>query len=78
MSNHEQDAAIRAAIISQFTAALEMMRQVIAKCPDELWLSMSMRNQFWRVAYHALFFVDLYLQDSKQSFVPWGETQGCR
>ena len=69
--NNEVDTALRHAITSQYLAALGMLQQVIEKCPDELWLSNAMRNQMWRVAYHALFYAHLYLQPSAQDFVPW-------
>lgn len=69
MNNH--DDALRHAITSQLLAALAMLRQVIEKCPDELWLSNAMRNQMWRVAYHALFYAHLYSQPSVEDFVKW-------
>jgi len=65
------DASLRASLISQYGAGLSMLRQIVEKCPDELWLSTSLRNQFWRVAYHTLFFVHLYLQPAESDFVPW-------
>jgi hypothetical protein len=71
MSNN--DDALRHAITSQHLAALEMLRQVIEKCPDELWVSRSLRNPMWRVAYHALFIAHLYLQRSEHDFVPWAK-----
>lgn len=71
--NSEQDAGIRAAIISQYAAALEMMRQTILKCPDSLWHDASLRNQCWRVAYHALFYVHFYLHPTERDFVPWSK-----
>lgn len=71
--NSELDANIRTAIISQFSATLEMMRQTIAKCPDSLWYGDSLRNQFWRVAYHALFYVHFYLHPAEKDYVPWAK-----
>lgn len=68
---NDRDVALREAVTSQFTAALEMLRQVILQCPDEFWARSPTRNQFWRVAYHALFYVHLYLQDAESDFVPW-------
>jgi hypothetical protein len=65
------DADLRHAITSQYLAALGMLRQVIEKCPDDFWLSTPSQNQFWRVAYHTLFFTHLYLQQTAQEFVPW-------
>lgn len=65
--------AERTILLSQYRAALEMLRQAIAKCPDGLWNSGDGRAPFWQVAYHALFYTHLYLQDSVQAFVPWAK-----
>ena len=56
---------------SQYHASLEMLRQAVVKCPDFLWDDPEYKNPFWRVAYHALFFTHLYLQDSLDDFAPW-------
>jgi hypothetical protein len=58
-------------IISQYQAALEMLKQTIAKCPDSIWNSPNDKTKFWHIAYHALFYTHLYLQDSEQTFTPW-------
>jgi hypothetical protein len=60
-----------AVIISQYLAALEMLKQVVVKCPDSLWDSPDDKTKFWHIAYHALFYVHLYLQDSAQAFTAW-------
>ena len=65
------DTALRAVLVSQYAAALEMLRETIQKCPDSLWLDGSLRNQFWRVTYHTLFYVHFYLQPSEKDFAPW-------
>jgi hypothetical protein len=58
-------------IISQYQASLEMLKQTINRCPAELWSNPGDQTQFWRIAYHALFYTHLYLQDSAQTFTPW-------
>jgi hypothetical protein len=58
-------------IISQFQSALEMLKQTIAKCPDDLWNSPDDKARFWHIAYHALFFTHLYLQESGGTFKVW-------
>ena len=58
-------------IISQYQASLEMLRQTITKCPESLWNSPGDKTKFWHIAYHALFYTHLYLQDSEQTFTPW-------
>ncbi len=58
-------------IVSQYLASLEMLGQAIRACPDALWNSPDDKTKFWHVAYHALFYTHLYLQDSEQDFKPW-------
>ncbi len=60
-------------IISQYQAALEMLKQTIAECPEASWSSPDDKTQFWQIAYHALFYTHLYLQDSVQAFRPWSK-----
>jgi hypothetical protein len=60
-----------ATIQSQYRAALEMLRQAIAGCPDSLWNAAEDGSRFCRVAYHALFYTHLYLQPTIADFVPW-------
>ncbi|HEX3054082.1 MAG TPA: DinB family protein [Aggregatilineaceae bacterium] len=62
-----------AAIISQYQAALDMLKQAITKCPESIWDDPADKNKFWHVAYHALFFTHLYLQNSEQDFVAWSK-----
>ena len=63
----------RAVLKSQYRAALEMLRQAVARCPGPLWDDPQDRNRFWHVAYHALFYTHLYLQDGETDFVPWAQ-----
>jgi uncharacterized damage-inducible protein DinB len=54
----------------QFGAAIEMLENALAACPDELWSDRSRCPEFWYVVYHTLFFLDLYLSDSLEGFAP--------
>lgn len=63
-------------IKSQYHAALEMLKQIIAECPDTLWDDPVYENRFWRVAFHALFYTHLYLQDTEQDFALWSGHRG--
>jgi hypothetical protein len=56
---------------SQYCASLEMLKQAVEKCPDTLWTDDSYKNKYWHLAYHALFFTHLYLQDDLEHFTPW-------
>jgi hypothetical protein len=60
-------------IKSQYRAALAMLRQAIDACPDDVWAAPTAppQNAVWRVAYHALFYTQLYLQPREEDFRPW-------
>lgn len=58
-------------IISQYRAALEMLKRTILACPETLWHSADDGISFWQVAYHALYYTHLYLQEADQAFTPW-------
>jgi hypothetical protein len=62
---------IHSTIISQYGAALAMLRSAIEACPAEQWESDSYQNQFWHLAYHVLFYTHLYLTPTDEEFVPW-------
>ena len=64
---------IRNAVNSQFLAALAMLEQTIKRCPPDLWVDPHAEDQFWQVAYHALFYTHLYLQESETAFRPWAK-----
>lgn len=65
------DAAIRAALTSQYHAALAMLGDGIRKCPDTLWYSDAHATACWQIAYHTLFFTHLYIQVNEAAFRPW-------
>jgi hypothetical protein len=54
----------------QFGAAIDMLENAIVACPDEIWSDRSRNPEFWYVAYHTLFFLDLYNSDSLDGFSP--------
>lgn len=64
----------------QFNAAMDMFGKALKTCPDELWQAHMWNNndpsmgpefsEFWYVAYHALFWLDLYLGGSVDGFTP--------
>ncbi len=62
---------IRAALKSQYHAAMAMLRQAMDHCPDDLWNGGGYPVPFWRVAYHTLYFTHLYLQQTEAEFRPW-------
>jgi hypothetical protein len=60
---------VRAALRSQYHAALKTLRDVIEKCPDKAWNDGP--APVWRVAYHTLYFANMYLKQSEAAFSPW-------
>lgn len=62
----------------QFGAALDMFEKQLINCPDELWSQSLWQNSstdpgfsdFWYIAYHTLFFLDLYLFGTYEGFKP--------
>lgn len=62
------DDLFRKAVLGQFEAALAMLRQCIQQCPAELWESTVAEMTVRQIAYHTLFFVDVYLSPDEQAF----------
>jgi hypothetical protein len=53
---------------SQYAAALAMLEQCIAACRDEHWEGRIANGTFRQIAYHTLFFTDLYLTPACDEF----------
>jgi len=51
----------------QFGAAIDMLENAVAACPDTLWNDSS---QFWYNAYHTIFYLDYYLTEDADKFLP--------
>ncbi len=64
---------IQDTIRSQYLASLEMLKQAVTQCPDSLWADPNYKNEFWQVAYHALFYTHLYLQPTIVDFAAWSK-----
>ena len=60
----------KAIVWQQFGAAIDMLENAIDACPDDLWNDRSRQPEFWYVAYHTLFWLDLYQSDSLEGFSP--------
>ncbi|MBV6491483.1 MAG: DinB family protein [Fimbriimonadaceae bacterium] len=73
---------IRSALKEQYHAALAMMEDCVAKCPDDLWTAPSRSDpyedapgrcctrSFWRIAFHGIYFTHLYMGQSVEDFEP--------
>jgi len=63
--------SIRDALKGQYHAGLAMMRTCVEACPDDVWLEGKHPRNYWRIAYHGIFYTHLYLQTGEDAFVPW-------
>jgi len=62
----------------QLGAAIDMLENAMHACPDDLWSNADEKPAwvrksvvgFWYVVYHTLFWLDFYLSESEQGFVP--------
>jgi hypothetical protein len=59
---------VKSILTRQFEAALCMMNDCVQKCPPEHWDGKIANDTFRQVAYHTLFFVDLYLSPNEEAF----------
>lgn len=49
-----------------------MLRGAVQACPETFWTDPAFENQFWRIAFHTLFYVHFYLKP-EADFVPWAK-----
>ncbi len=61
----------------QFGAAIDMLANALRACPEDVWDSPltpsdpePQYSTFWYIAYHALFWLDLYLSGTVEGFAP--------
>jgi uncharacterized damage-inducible protein DinB len=47
-----------------------MLERAIIACPDNLWSATAGTREFWHMAYHTLFFLDLALSGTVEGFAP--------
>jgi hypothetical protein len=64
------DQALKTTLWRQCGAAIDMLDNAMRACPEELWGDPSRRPVFSYVAYHTLFWLDVYLFGSIEGFVP--------
>ena len=71
------DANWRTSLWQQFGAAIDMLDNAVAACPDELWrvrlwddAELPESAEFWYIVYHTLFWLDLYLSGAVEGFAP--------
>jgi hypothetical protein len=59
--------SLKEIIWKQFGAAIDMLENAVVACPDELW---NTDSKFWYIAYHTLFYLDYYLTEEPEKFLP--------
>lgn len=64
------DATMKTIIWKQFGASIDMLENAIRACPETLWGDRSQKPEFWYIAFHTLFYIDLYLSESAAGFAP--------
>ena len=71
------DTSLKTMIWQQYGAAIDMLDDAISFCPEHLWTAVLWKDpddeqygQFWFVAYHTLFWLDLYLTGVYEGFAP--------
>lgn len=62
---------VKQVLQSQYLAALAMLKQVIVKCPPEVWDNPEDRDKFWFIAYHTLRYAHLYLKAQDKGYPRW-------
>lgn len=61
---------LKTIIWQQFGASIDMLENAITECRETVWGDRPGYHEFWYIAYHTLFFLDYYLSDSGEGFVP--------
>ncbi len=59
---------VKKILAGQFEAALCMMNECVQKCPPEHWEGKIANDTFRQIAYHTLFYVDMYLSPNEEAF----------
>jgi hypothetical protein len=68
--NERMDDTWKKMVWSQFGAAIDMLDNAIVACPPKVWGDRPGPHEFWYLAFHTLFFLDLYLSESEKGFLP--------
>jgi hypothetical protein len=64
------DGTWKAATWGQFGAAIDMLGNAIRAFPEPVWADRARRPEPWYLAFHTLFFLDLYLSGTVEGFAP--------
>ena len=61
------DSSLKTILWQQFGATIDMLENAFVACPNELW---NTESKFWYIGYHTLFYLDYYLSDAPENFLP--------
>ena len=71
------DTTWKTSLWQQFGAAIDMLGNTVAACPEALWrvrlwddAELPGAAEFWYIVYHTLFWLDLYLTGAVEGFAP--------
>lgn len=62
---------IRFALKRQYHAGLAMLRDCVEKADDDIWVAGVHPRNFWRIAYHGVFYTHLYLGQTVEDYHAW-------
>jgi hypothetical protein len=77
-TTNDTHSTLRAALLRQYMGVHDMLAGAMGACPDRLWnariwpagIDTPAISEFWYVAFHALFWHDLYLDSTLEGFAP--------
>jgi hypothetical protein len=64
------DLYYRNLIWQQLGASIDALAKAIEVCPTGLWEDRSRNPEYWYLAYHTIFWLDLYLEDFPDNYHP--------
>lgn len=64
---------LKSALSGQYLAGLAMLREVIERCPEAHWTEGKHPREFWRLAFHTLYYTHLYLEVRHEEFERWAK-----
>jgi hypothetical protein len=64
---------VKQSLKGQYRAGLKMMRECVELCSDDVWVSGDHPRNFWRIAYHGLFYAHLYMMPTDKDFMAWNK-----
>ncbi len=63
-------------LLLQYEKALQILEECLCNFDDELWLDEEYQNPAWHIAYHVLYYTNIYLASSEEAVMHWQLEQG--